>query len=240
MNKSVKEGTELIQEFKNLIKNRKAKDVEVVIAPSFVHLTEFSKLLKEDAHLGAQNCAAEESGAFTGEISPGMLKSAGVEYVIIGHSERRLYFHETDHDINKKVKLVLKNNLTPIFCCGEKLYEREKGIHIEIVKQQVDKGLFDLSAEDFSKVVLAYEPVWAIGTGKTATPEQAQEMHRYIRNLIEQHYGKPTANMATILYGGSCKASNAKVLFSNPDVDGGLIGGASLDAGEFIEIINSF
>ena len=239
MNKSVQEGIDLIQEFKKLIKNRPVKDVNIVIAPSFTHLTEFSKILQGDVSLGAQNCAAEESGAFTGEVSPAMLKSAGVEFVIIGHSERRLYFHETDLDINKKVKLALKHGLTPIFCCGEKLYEREKGIHIEIVKQQVDKGLFDLSSEDFSKVVLAYEPVWAIGTGKTATPDQAQEMHKYIRNLIEQKYGKSTANMATILYGGSCKASNAKELFSNPDVDGGLIGGASLDAGEFIEIIHS-
>lgn len=239
MNKSVQEGIDLIQDFKKLIKNRPVKDVKIVIAPSFAHLTEFSKILQGDARLGAQNCSAEESGAFTGEVSPAMLKSAGVEYVIIGHSERRLYFHETDLDINKKVKLVLKHGLTPIFCCGEKLYEREKGIHIEIVRQQVDKGLFDLSPEDFSKVVLAYEPVWAIGTGKTATPDQAQEMHKYIRNLIEQKYGKSAADMATILYGGSCKASNARELFSNPDVDGGLIGGASLDAAEFIEIIHS-
>jgi triosephosphate isomerase (TIM) len=239
MNKSVQEGIDLIQDFKKLIKNRPVKDVNIVIAPSFIHLTEFSKILQGDAWLGAQNCSAEESGAFTGEVSPAMLKSAGVEYVIIGHSERRLYFHETDLDINKKVKIVLKHGLTPIFCCGEKLYEREKGLHIEIVRQQVDKGLFDLSPEDFSKVVLAYEPVWAIGTGKTATPDQAQEMHKYIRNLIEQMYGKSMAEMTTILYGGSCKASNAGELFSNPDVDGGLIGGASLDAVEFIEIIHA-
>lgn len=240
MNKTIDEGIEVINEFIKLIVSRPSNNVEIVVAPSFTHLSDFSKLLKNHARLGAQNCAAEESGAFTGEISPIMLKSAGVEYVIIGHSERRLYFHETDHDINIKVKIALKHGLIPIFCCGEKLYEREKGIHIEIVKQQVDKGLFDLSSEDFSKVVLAYEPVWAIGTGKTATPEQAQEMHKYIRNLIEQKYGGKTAEMSTILYGGSCKASNAKELFQKPDVDGGLIGGASLDASEFVEIIHSF
>lgn len=240
MNKTIPEGTEIVNELIKLLKSSPVKDVVVVVAPPFIHLSEFSGLLTDHAFLGAQNCSVEESGAFTGEISVPMLKSAGVEFVILGHSERRLYYHETDHDINKKVKMVLKHGLTPIFCCGEKLYEREKGIHIEIVKQQIDHGLFDLSPDDFSKVVIAYEPVWAIGTGKTATPGQAQEMHKYIRNLIEQKYGSITAQMTSILYGGSCKASNAKELFSNPDVDGGLIGGASLDAKEFIEIIHSF
>lgn len=239
MNKSIPEGINIVQEFIQLIKNHPSGDVQVVIAPPYTHLTEFAKILKPYASLGAQNCAAEESGAFTGEVSVSMLKSAGAEFVIIGHSERRLHYHETDLDINKKVKLALAHGLTPVFCCGEKLYEREKGIHIEIVKQQVEKGLFDLTTAEFARVVVAYEPVWAIGTGKTASPEQAQEMHRYIRNLIDHKYGTKIADHTTILYGGSCKASNAKELFSNPDVDGGLIGGASLDPKEFIEIVHS-
>jgi len=240
MNKTIPEGIAVVQEFIELLKKNPAVDVQVVIAPSFPHLTEFAKILNPYASLGSQNCAAEENGAFTGEVSAAMLKSAGVVYIIIGHSERRLHYHETDLEINKKVKLALAHGMTPVFCCGEKLYEREKGIHIEIVKQQVEKGLFDLSPGDFSRVVIAYEPVWAIGTGKTATPEQAQEMHRYIRNLLEHQYGAHIANQTPILYGGSCKASNARELFGNADVDGGLIGGASLDPKEFLEIIHSF
>ncbi len=240
MNKTISEGIEIINEFKKLIETRPAKDVQIVIAPSFIHLTEFASLIKGIAFLGAQNCGDEENGAYTGEVSAPMLKSAGVDYVIIGHSERRQTYHESDSVINKKIKVVLKHKLIPIFCCGERLYEREKGIYIEIVKQQIENGLFDLSPGDFTKIVVAYEPVWAIGTGKTATPEQAQEMHRYIRNLIESKYGKSIAEMSAILYGGSCKASNAKELFNKPDVDGGLIGGASLDASEFLEIIHSF
>ncbi len=240
MNKTIPEGIAVVQEFIELLKKHPATDVQAVIAPPFTHLTEFAKILKPYASLGSQNCAAEEKGAFTGEVSAAILKSAGVEYIILGHSERRLHYHETDLEINKKVKLALAHGMTPVFCCGEKLYEREKGIHIEIVKQQVEKGLFDLSPDDFSRVVIAYEPVWAIGTGKTATPEQAQEMHRYIRNLLEHQYDADIANQTPILYGGSCKASNARELFGNADVDGGLIGGASLDPKEFLEIIHSF
>jgi triosephosphate isomerase (TIM) len=240
LNTTIPEGVGLVKELMNQLSAQPPVGIEVVIAPPFTHLTEFSKLLSTSISLGAQNCSAEESGAFTGEISASMLKSAGVQYIIIGHSERRLHYHETDLDISKKVGFALKNQLTPIFCCGEKLYEREKGIHIEIVKQQIEKGLFDLSPADFARTVIAYEPVWAIGTGKTASPGQAQEMHRYIRNLTEKKYGTQLADSLPILYGGSCKSSNAAELFSNPDVDGGLIGGASLNPSEFVQIIHSF
>lgn len=237
MNKTLDEGIQLAIEVNNKL-NR--NDVTVVLCTPFIHLTEVKKVLnKSNLFLGAQNCASEESGAYTGEVSAAMVKSTGADYVIIGHSERRTYYHETDEILNKKVKLALKHNLIPIFCCGELLEERNKNIHFEVVQNQLKKGLFDLSAEEFSKIVIAYEPVWAIGTGVVATPEQAQEMHSMIREFVAKNYNTEIAENLTILYGGSCKASNARDLFKNPDVDGGLIGGASLIADEFIGIVNA-
>ncbi|MGB9745811.1 MAG: triose-phosphate isomerase [Bacteroidales bacterium] len=238
MNKNLQEGITLAQEVEKMASGVSG-EVELIIAPPFIHLTEVKKLLGK-VKLGAQNCASEASGAFTGEVSAAMLASAGVQYVIIGHSERRSYYGETNSIINKKVRLALENNLHPIFCCGEVLSEREKGAHFDVVRKQVEEGLFTLSSEEFSKVIIAYEPVWAIGTGVNATPVQAQEMHKYIRSLIAGKYGETAANNTSILYGGSCKPSNAGELFANPDVDGGLIGGASLKADDFIGIAKAF
>ncbi len=237
MNKTLHEGVDLAKAV-----NEKVNDQEVlvVLCPPFVHLTEVRKAIsKKNLFLGAQNCASEADGAYTGEVSASMLKSAGVDYVIIGHSERRTYYKETDKTLNKKVKLALENNLIPIFCCGEVLPERKADKHFDVVKKQLNDGLFNFTASEFSKVVIAYEPVWAIGTGVNATPAQAQEMHKYIRSLIADRYDKSIAEAITIQYGGSCKPSNARELFANADVDGGLIGGASLNAEDFIAIVNS-
>lgn len=238
MNTGLKEGLELADAV-NKLAEKKNSDAYVIIAPPFTHLTGIKKLLTV-TKLAAQNCASEQKGAFTGEISVGMLKSAGVEYTIIGHSERRVYYGETDEILVKKVNLLLSEGIIPIFCIGELLPEREAGKHFEVVRNQLIKGLFHLSDSDFSKVVIAYEPVWAIGTGKTASPYQAQEMHKFIRDQISDRYGMELAADTSILYGGSCKGSNARELFANPDVDGGLIGGASLKAEEFSEIFNAF
>lgn len=210
----------------------------VVIAPPFTHLTEIRKILKNVA-LSSQNCASEASGAFTGEVSVDMLVSAKVEYVIIGHSERRSIYGEIDSVIGKKVKLALQAGLIPIFCCGEALKERENNIHFDVVRKQIDTALFTLSADEFSKIVIAYEPVWAIGTGVNASPAQAQEMHKFIREVVKGKFGVSIADKLSILYGGSCKPSNAKELFNNPDVDGGLIGGASLKVEDFTGIIQA-
>ncbi len=189
--------------------------------------------------VAAQNCHQEDGGAYTGEISAPMLADLGVDYVILGHSERRDYFGETDELIAKKVRKVLDNGMLPIYCCGEKLDVREAGNHEVLVGQQIKTALFDLSAEDFGKVVIAYEPVWAIGTGVTASPEQAQDMHAYIREIISVQYGKDAADQTTILYGGSMKPANAADLIAKPDVDGGLVGGASLKADLFSEIVKA-
>lgn len=186
--------------------------------------------------IAAQNCHHEKQGAFTGEISAAMVKSVGATHVILGHSERRTLFGESDNLISLKVKAVLAEGLTPVFCCGEPLEVRNEGKHFDLNKEQVSTGLFDLSAEDLNKVIIAYEPVWAIGTGLTASPEQAQEMHQFIRGLIAAKYGQDLANSIRILYGGSVKPDNANELFSQPDVDGGLVGGASLKAADFYEI----
>jgi triosephosphate isomerase (TIM) len=190
--------------------------------------------------VGAQDCSNEEKGAFTGEISAEMIKAVGADYVILGHSERRTYQKEGNALLNKKTKLALKHDLTPIFCIGELLEEREAGKLFDVVKSQLAEGLFDLDAQTIGKIVIAYEPVWAIGTGVTASPEQAQEMHAYIRQLLTEQYGKSVADEISVLYGGSCNAKNAREIFSKPDVDGGLIGGASLKAEDFAQIIGSF
>lgn len=239
MNKTFNEGLELIKNVVN--QGNSLNGVELIISPSYIFLNDASKKLNgENIFLAAQNCANEESGAFTGEVSAEMLSSVGVNYVILGHSERRAYYGETDESINQKIKLCLKNNLKPIVCCGEVLSERENEEHFQVVSTQL-KGMFEnISVEEFEQVVIAYEPVWAIGTGKTATPEQAQEMHAFIRSTIKNSYGSKVAENLSILYGGSCKPSNAKELFANTDVDGGLIGGASLKADDFIAIAKSF
>jgi triosephosphate isomerase len=238
MNTGLHDGLELASSV-NKLSEKLTRDTVVIIAPPFTHLVDIKKVLSK-TRLAAQNCASEENGAFTGEISVDMLKSVGAEYVIIGHSERRSYYHETNSILVKKVNLILSRGLKPIFCIGEVLPERESGRHFDVVKTQLAEGLFHLEKESFAKVVIAYEPVWAIGTGVTASPSQAQEMHKFIRDQIVERYGNEIASDTTILYGGSCKASNAKDLFSNPDVDGGLIGGASLKAEEFIQIADSF
>lgn len=216
-------------------------DVELVVIPPFTHLSEIVKLASGTrVSVGAQNCAQWKSGAYTGEVSASMLQSLGVEYVILGHSERREYFGETNAELLEKIKIALDCKLKPIFCCGEKLNEREAGEHFQVVQQQVEESLFPLDDSSITNIVIAYEPVWAIGTGKTATAEQAQEMHAFIRNLLANKYGEATAETISILYGGSCKPSNAGEIFSKPDVDGGLIGGASLVADDFIAIAKSF
>jgi triosephosphate isomerase len=237
MNTTIEEGLQLAGEVNRLVENNPG-DVVVIIAPPFVHLTEINKVLTV-VSLSAQNCAAENKGAYTGEVSAAMIKSTGAQYVIIGHSERRTLFREDDETLLKKVKLALECDLIPIFCCGEKISEREKGEHFKTVQSQLTSTLFTLEEEDFRKIIIAYEPVWAIGTGLNATPEQAQEMHEFIRGLIEQNYNRDISVETSILYGGSCKPSNARELFDNPDVDGGLIGGASLNANDFFAIVSS-
>jgi len=239
MNMDLSSGIELAKGIKEYFKGKNLK-AEIVLCTPFIHLAVMKDVLK-DSHIkfGAQNCASEPSGAYTGEISCGMIKSTGAEYVIIGHSERRTLFKENNNVLNKKVKLALATGLKVIYCCGEILKEREEGIHFKIVKEQLEEGLFNLGKEEFKNAVIAYEPVWAIGTGLNATPEQAQEMQSYIRKLIADKYGKEIAENTTILYGGSCKASNAAELFAMPDVDGGLIGGASLKKEEFCAIVEA-
>jgi triosephosphate isomerase len=238
MNTLLKEGMELAGAVEKLEKE-KTGDALVVIAPPFTHLSKVKELLG-GVKLGAQDCASEAQGAYTGEVSPAMLVSAGVEYVILGHSERRSYYHEDNALLNKKVKLALSEGLKPIYCCGEVLDERESGKLYDVVREQIEVGLGNLTAEEINRVVIAYEPVWAIGTGVVATPGQAQEMHQFIRGIIAELFGQQAAGDMTILYGGSCKPSNAKELFANPDVDGGLIGGASLKAEDFMAIVNAF
>ncbi len=240
MNTTFNEGLELAEEVKKNAEKGLPEGVTLIVAPPFTHITGIKEILAGLIGLSAQNCATDDSGAFTGEVSAKMIASAGAGYVIIGHSERRMFFRETDTELNKKVKIALANDLTPIFCCGENLHEREKGIYTEVVRNQIELGLAGLTKDDFAKVIIAYEPVWAIGTGKTATPGQAQEMHSFIRTLIKDLYSAEIASETSILYGGSCKPSNAREIFENSDVDGGLIGGASLNAGDFMAIARSF
>ena len=240
MNKTLQEGLSLSKDLKELLDN-KTINCDVVIGTPYIHLSEVAKAVEgSKIQVSAQNCANKESGAYTGEISVSMIASTGASHVILGHSERRAYYHETPELLKEKVVLALSENLTPIFCVGEVLDERESDKHFEVVAAQLKDSLFDLSKEDFAKVVIAYEPVWAIGTGKTASAEQAQEMHAFIRKTLADKFGKEVADNTSILYGGSCNAGNAKELFSNPDVDGGLIGGASLEADKFLPIIEAF
>jgi len=240
MNLNFTEAEELAAKLAEKLEGQSTK-CEVVICPPALYLEMATDFAEESAiKVGAQNVSNQESGAYTGEIAAGMLASVDVEFCIVGHSERRQYFMEDNAFLAQKVDKLLDHNLTPIFCCGELLEEREKENHFNIVKQQISEGLFHLNDSEFSNVVIAYEPVWAIGTGVTATTEQAQEMHAFIRKLLAEKYGNEIANETTLLYGGSCNARNAKELFSQSDVDGGLIGGASLKADDFLTIINSF
>ena len=239
MNTTVPEGVKLAKEVNAALEGITAK-CDVVIGVPFTHLTAVKAVIGEKLGLSAENCADKVKGAYTGEVSAAMVASPGATYVILGHSERRQYYGETAETLKDKVALALENGLTPIFCIGEVLEERENGTYFDVIKAQVADSLFQLSAEDFGKIVLAYEPVWAIGTGKTATADQAQEIHAFIRGLISEKYGEQVADDTTILYGGSCKPSNAKELFEKPDVDGGLIGGAALDAESFMGIVTAF
>lgn len=240
MNKTLQEGIALANELNQILAS-KTPNCDVVIGTPFIHIPSVVNAV-DTTKIGvsAQNCADKVSGAYTGEVSAEMIASTGAKYVILGHSERRAYYGETPSILKEKVLLALANGLTPIFCIGEVLEEREAEKHFEVVKSQIEESLFDLSVEDFGKIVLAYEPVWAIGTGKTASSAQAQEMHAFIRQTLVAKYGSVAADNCSILYGGSCNASNAKELFANPDVDGGLIGGASLKADTFMAIIDAF
>jgi triosephosphate isomerase len=239
MNMELADGFKFAETIDTYFKSKPSR-AEVILCTPFIHLAGASEILKSGkVCLGAQNCASETSGAYTGEVSAAMIKSTGAQYVIIGHSERRSYYHEDDKLLNKKTILALASGLKVIFCCGEVQKERESEKHFEVVRKQLEDGLFTLQPDDFKNIVIAYEPVWAIGTGLTATPDQAQEMHKYIRGLISVKYGKEIAEDLTILYGGSCKPSNAVEIFSKPDVDGGLIGGASLKKEDFTAIVEA-
>lgn len=241
MNNSLNKGIELALEINELARELKDCKTTIILAPPFIHLSDVAQLVDRDlVQVAAQNVADQAKGAYTGEVSAAMIRSTGAEYCIVGHSERRKYYAESNSILARKLDLLLENNLTPIFCIGEELDQRQAAEHFAVVESQLNEGAFHLDAASFSRLVIAYEPVWAIGTGLTASPEQAQEMHAHIRKLISNKYGQSVADSISILYGGSCKASNAAELFSQRDVDGGLIGGASLDAKEFIAIVTSF
>jgi triosephosphate isomerase len=242
MNHSADKAYELADRLEQYgIDNPLAADKEVILAPPFIYLESLvGKLqLLGSMKVAAQNCHQAANGAYTGEVAAPMLKSIGVDCVIIGHSERRAYFRESNDLLREKVDAVLESDLQPIFCCGESLEERDAGSHKDFVSGQLEASLFHLGADAISRCIIAYEPIWAIGTGRTATPEQAQDMHSFIRFLLDGKYGKMIADDMTILYGGSCKPSNAAEIFGQPDVDGGLIGGASLKAEDFTAIIEA-
>ena len=240
MNKTLSEGISFINELKTALAG-KSLSCDVIIGAPFIHLASIAKEAESSpVAIAAENCANKAEGAYTGEVSAAMVASTGARYVILGHSERRAYYHEDGAILTEKVRLALDNGLAPIFCIGEVKEEREAAKHFEVVEAQLEEAVFGLSAEDFKKVILAYEPVWAIGTGLTATSAQAQEIHAHIRSLIAKKYGAEIAENTTILYGGSCNGGNAKELFSQPDVDGGLIGGASLAVDKFLPIIEAF
>lgn len=240
MNKTLEEASMLTAEVMRLLAAEAIHTAEVVLCTPFLYLTNIkAQVAGSGIQLAAQNCSEHEWGAYTGEISAAMIMSIGVPYVIVGHSERRQYFGETHKILAAKVDQALAHGLTPIFCCGEPLEIREAGTHEQLVKSQVEESLFHLSPEAIQKTVIAYEPVWAIGTGKTATSQQAQDMHAVIRTHLAAKYGQPAAEEISILYGGSVKADNAKELFACPDVDGGLVGGASLKSREFVEIVKA-
>lgn len=241
MNKTLEEALTLTAELKGMVAAEVKGSVKIILCAPFPYLVTVKNLLGQDSGIlvAAQNCSEHEAGAYTGEVSAAMLKSIGMPYVILGHSERRQYFGEDGKVLAKKIDAALKHGITPIFCCGEPLEVRENNGHEAFVKKQVEEGLFHLDNASLEKVVIAYEPVWAIGTGKTASSQQAQDMHSVIRKHLASKYGQGTADGIPILYGGSVTAANAKELFACPDVDGGLVGGASLKSREFTEIIKS-
>lgn len=241
MNKNYDEAIALVSEVVNMVKDEVTGQTEVVICPPNVFLTTLKQYIPAGARiaLGAQNCHEKASGAYTGEISAAMLQSIGVQYVILGHSERRQYFNETNAQLAEKVDAALANNLTPIFCCGESLDMRESGDYVGFVKEQLTQSLLHLTPEQFTHIVIAYEPIWAIGTGLTASSQQAQDMHLALRQHLASHYGEEVAQNTPILYGGSANAQNAAELFAQPDVDGGLIGGASLKSRDFTTVIKA-
>jgi triosephosphate isomerase len=240
MNKTLEEGQALVTEIRGIVRDEHTGKSQVVLCPPFTSLAAAARLLEGTGiSLGAQNCHYEDNGAFTGEISPLMVKSTGAQYVIIGHSERRQYFGETGELLFKKTKAAIRHGLKVIFCVGETLKEREEKIFFKVVETQLQEGLFALDRKEFTSVVIAYEPVWAIGTGLTASPEQAQEMHNYIRKVIGMHYTEEIAETTSILYGGSMKPDNAAGLMAQADIDGGLIGGAALKARDFADIIKA-
>ena len=240
MNMNLQDGIALAKEINEAMKADKP-NCEVVVCTPFIHLAKVADVLDQNVvALGAENCADKASGAYTGEVSAEMVKSTGAQYVILGHSERREYYAETTEVLKEKVQMALANGLKIIFCCGETLEEREANRQNEVVKAELDGSVFNLSAEEWKNIVLAYEPIWAIGTGKTATSDQAEEMLAYIRSIVAEKYGQAVADETSILYGGSCKASNAPELFSKPNIDGGLIGGASLKCADFKGIIDAW
>jgi triosephosphate isomerase len=242
MNKTLDEALALTSEVVHMVKDEVTTDVRVVLCPPSVYLSTLGRYLEPAPRvaLGAQNCHEKASGAYTGEVSAPMLASLGVRYVILGHSERRQYFGETAAQLAGKVNIALANGLTPIFCCGESLDQRNGSDFVAFVQSQLTESLFHLTPEQFANVIIAYEPIWAIGTGLTATSQQAQEMHAALRGHLASQYGEQVADDTTILYGGSCNEKNAPELFAQPDVDGGLIGGASLKSREFVNIVKSF
>lgn len=241
MNLSFSEAEELIESLIDLKQRDELEDLLMIVCPPFPYLELGTDLTDEvDIYIGSQNVSSNAKGAFTGEVSAEMLNSMDVAYCIVGHSERRKYFKETPEQIKKKIDLLLEQAMKPIFCCGELIEERNENLHFSVVKTQITQSIFHLNSEEIKNVVMAYEPVWAIGTGVTATPEQAEEMHAYIRKLLSEKYGEKIANEMSILYGGSCNAKNARKLFAQPNIDGGLIGGASLNADDFYRIYKSF
>jgi triosephosphate isomerase len=242
MNNTLEEGQKLTSEIVNMVNDEVIDEVKAIIASPYIHLATLAGLVKDSPKvaLAAQNTSQHTSGAYTGEISCDMLKSVGVEYVILGHSERREYNRESNELLKQKVDTALAAGLLPIFCCGESLDIREAGNHFDFVCNQLTESLFHLEAVDFEKVVIAYEPIWAIGTGVTASSDQAQEMHAAIRSHLSDKYGENIAQDISLLYGGSCKPSNAQELFACQDVDGGLIGGASLKSRDFVDILKSY
>lgn len=240
MNKNLQEGIELAASLNEVLAADKP-NCDVIICTPFIHLAKVSEIIDHSViGLGAENCADKASGAYTGEVSAEMVKSTGAEYVILGHSERREYYNETPEILKEKVELALANGLKVIFCIGESLAQREANEQNAVVKAELEGSVFHLTAEQFKNIVIAYEPIWAIGTGKTATAEQAEEIHAYIRSVVAEKYGDEVAKETSILYGGSCKASNAPELFAKPDIDGGLIGGASLKVADFKGIIDAW
>jgi triosephosphate isomerase len=242
MNKTFEEADDLLFDITKRMENLPS-DIQLIVCPPSVYLELATDIVEEDdiaLKVGAQNVSQFENGAYTGEVSAAMLSSMNMDYCIIGHSERRKYFNETHDMLTQKLNRLLEYGIQPIFCCGEVLEERESGKHFDVVKAQIEDSVFHLNDQEMSNVVIAYEPVWAIGTGKTASSAQAQEMHAFIRGLIKEKYGEELADEVSILYGGSCNPGNAQELFANPDVDGGLIGGAALKADDFIKIAQSF